>query len=76
MPEKLFDNFIRSKLNNYTAPVPDGLWDKIAQDNFIRTQLNNYSTPVPDGLWEKIVRDKDERPTVFWWTKRFRLLSL
>jgi len=75
MPEKLFDNFIRSKLNNYTAPVPDGLWDKIAHDNFIRTQLNNYSAPVPDGLWEKIVRDKDERPTVFWWTNRFRLLA-
>ncbi len=75
MPEKLFDNFIRSRLNDYSSPVPDGLWGKIVQDNFIRTELNNYSAPVPDGLWEKIVREKGHRPTGFWWTNNARLLT-
>jgi hypothetical protein len=32
MPEKLFDNFMRSKLKNYASPVPEGLWEKIVSD--------------------------------------------
>ena len=75
MPEKLFDNFIRSRLNDHSSPVPDGIWDKIVHDNFIRTQLNNHSSPVPDGLWEKIVSDKDRRPKGFWWTNNSGLLT-
>ena len=32
MTDKLFDNFIKDKLQNHSAPVPDGLWEKIVQD--------------------------------------------
>ncbi len=29
MTDKLFDNFISSKLKNYESQIPDGLWEKI-----------------------------------------------
>ncbi len=32
MTDKLFDNFIRDSLNNYSSPVPKGLWEKIIDD--------------------------------------------
>ncbi|OIR14332.1 hypothetical protein GALL_48040 [mine drainage metagenome] len=41
MQEKVFDNFIRSKLENYSSPVPDGLWEKIVRDKDRR----------PKGFW-------------------------
>ncbi|HEX3024773.1 MAG TPA: hypothetical protein VHP12_06145 [Chitinophagaceae bacterium] len=41
MQEKVFDNFIRSKLENYSSPVPGGLWEKIIRDKDQR----------PKGFW-------------------------
>jgi hypothetical protein len=29
MTDKMFDNFVREKLNDHQSPVPQGLWDKI-----------------------------------------------
>ena len=40
MPEKLFDDFFRSKLENYSSPVPTGLWEKIID-----------KTDKPKGFW-------------------------
>ena len=83
MDEKVFDNFFRSKLENYSSPVPDGLWKKITHtlmdekvfDDFISTKLENYASPVPDNMWEKIVRDKDQRPKGFWWINNYGFLT-
>lgn len=32
MSEHSFDKYVRDKLSNYASPVPDGLWEKIAQE--------------------------------------------
>ncbi len=32
MSEHSFDKYVRDKLSNYTSPVPNGLWEKIAQE--------------------------------------------
>ena len=29
MTDNQFDNFIRAKLHDHSAPVPAGLWDKV-----------------------------------------------
>lgn len=33
MTDNQFDNFFREKLKDHTAPVPDGLWEKIRPEN-------------------------------------------
>ena len=32
MTDKLFDNFVRDRLENYPSPIPEGLWEKIADE--------------------------------------------
>jgi hypothetical protein len=32
MTDKLFDNYVRDKLEHYSSPVPSGLWDKILDE--------------------------------------------
>jgi hypothetical protein len=59
-----FDDIIKSKLTNYTAPVPEGLWEKLvaqnnpssdaAFDGFVKNTLDNYSTTTPTHLWDHI----------------------
>ena len=41
MTDKLFDNFVRDKLENYPSPIPEGLWEKIA----------NEKTKRPKAFW-------------------------
>lgn len=33
MTDKLFDNFIKERLQNYQSPVPQGLWEKIIAED-------------------------------------------
>ncbi len=57
MPDNLFDNFVGGKLNDHEAPVPDGLWDKLAErqlDAFIGEKLKDHEAAVPETLWDKI----------------------
>ncbi len=57
MNDSQFDDFVNNKLNEYAAPVPAGLWEKVAEgqfDQFIGSKLRNAEAPVPGGLWEKI----------------------
>lgn len=59
-----FDDIIKTKLANYTAKVPEGLWDNIitqhnpsadpAFDGFTKHSLGNYSAPIPSHLWDNI----------------------
>lgn len=57
MNDNKFDDFVNNKLNEYAAPVPAGLWEKVAEgqlDQFIGSKLKDAEAPVPAGLWEKI----------------------
>lgn len=57
MNDSQFDDFVNDKLNEYAAPVPAGLWEKVAEgqfDQFIGGKLQNHIAPVPEGLYEKI----------------------
>ena len=57
MIDNQFDNFVNGKLKDHSAPVPAGLWDKVADgqfDNFISNKLTNHQAPVPSDLWDKI----------------------
>lgn len=57
MNDSQFDDFVNNRLHEYAAPVPSGLWEKVAEgqfDQFVGSTLKDASAPVPDGLWEKI----------------------
>jgi len=57
MIDNQFDNFLHGKLKDHSAPVPAGLWDKVADgqfDNFISDKLKDHQAPLPADLWEKI----------------------
>lgn len=57
MNDNKFDDFVNNKLNEYAAPVPAGLWEKVAEgqlDQFIGSKLKDAEAPVPEGLWGKI----------------------
>jgi hypothetical protein len=57
MIDNQFDNFVNGKLKDHAAPVPAGLWDKVADgqfDNFFGDKLRDREAPVASDLWERI----------------------
>lgn len=64
MNNKAFDTIIHQKLHSYSAPVPTGLWDKIAAkdlsessdpfDEFVQHKLYHHAAEAPSQLWDKI----------------------
>ncbi len=64
MNNKAFDTIIRQKLHSYSAPVPAGLWDKIAAkdlsepndpfDEFVHQKLYQHAAEVPNRIWDNI----------------------
>ncbi len=57
MNDTQFDDYFNDKLKDFAAPVPAGLWDKVAEgqlDQFIGSSLRDAEAPVPAGLWDKI----------------------
>jgi hypothetical protein len=57
MNDSQFDDFVNDKLNEYAAPVPAGLWEKVAEgqfDQFVGGKLQDYIAPVPQGMWDKV----------------------
>lgn len=57
MNDTQFDDFFNDKLKDHAAPVPNGLWEKVAEgqfDQFIGNKLKDNEAPVPAGLWDKI----------------------
>lgn len=64
MNNKAFDTIIHQKLHSYSAPVPAGLWDKIAAkdlsepkdsfDEFVHQKLYHHDVEAPIHLWDKI----------------------
>ena len=57
MNDTQIDDFFNDKLQDHAAPVPKGLWEKVAEgqfDQFIGNKLKDNEAPVPAGLWDKI----------------------
>lgn len=57
MNDNQFDDFVNDKLRDHAAPVPAGLWEKVAEgqfDQFIGSKLRDAEAPVPDSTWDKI----------------------
>ena len=77
MTNKEFDIIFNQKLQQYTAPVPNGLWEKIAAkdlsgpqdgfDEFIQHKLYNHSVAVPANFWERIKPEEEKRRRFFIW---------
>ncbi len=80
MKEKHFDNHLNDKLQDYSSPVPDGLWDKVSAGNFdhlFSSKLGNHASAVPDGLWEKIMpQDTKRKPVFYWFTQNAMIAAL
>ena len=57
MNDTQFDDYFNDKLKDHAAPVPAGLWEKVAEgqlDQFIGSSLKDAEATVPEGLWDKI----------------------
>lgn len=78
MTNKEFDIILNQKLQQYTASVPNGLWDKIAAqdlsgpkdgfDEFIQHKLYHHSVAVPANFWERIQpKEEEKRRRFFIW---------
>ncbi|HVZ25952.1 MAG TPA: hypothetical protein VG842_07860 [Sediminibacterium sp.] len=64
MTDNQFDKFVNDKLSDYAAPIPAGLWEKVAEgqfDQFVGQQLREATAPVPDGLFDKILDTRFDR---------------
>lgn len=57
MPDSQFDDFVGRQLSDLSAPVPDGLWQRLNEqqfDQFFREKLTDYEAPVVESNWQKI----------------------
>ncbi len=57
MPDSQFDDFVGRQLSDLSAPVPDGLWQRLNDqqfDEFFREKLTDYEAPIEDISWQKI----------------------
>ncbi len=81
MTNEGFDHIIQSKLKNFTAEVPDELWDRIniptigitanAFDIHFAEKLGNYSAEVSPDLWDRIVPEEKKRRFFFILPKQY-----
>lgn len=90
MNNKAFDHIINQKLHSYSAPVPAGLWDKIAAkdlsepndpfDEFVHQKLYHHSAEVSNQLWDKIQtafipQEEKRRRFIFWLPQQYRVAA-
>ena len=57
MPDSQFDDFVGRQLSDLSAPVPEGLWQRLNEqqfDQFFREKLSDYEAPVEEGSWQRI----------------------
>jgi hypothetical protein len=58
------DSNLQNKLQQFSAPLPPGVWDKIADaldanDDFAQ-RLYHYEAQPPSGVWQKIEQNLEE----------------
>lgn len=57
MPDSQFDDFVGRQLNDLSAPVPEGLWQRLSDqqlDDHFKEKLSNLEVPVSEGTWQKV----------------------
>lgn len=80
-----FDHIAKMKLQDYSAAIPAGLWDKIHVpsinppteqfDQFIQQKLFDYTAPVSPEIWNKIKPKEDEDKKVFFLLPRAGMVA-
>lgn len=85
MNNEQFDHIAKMKLQDYTAALPEGLWDRIHVpaintpseqfDQFIQQKLFDYTAPVSPEIWNKIKPEEDEDKKVFFLLPRAGMVA-
>ena len=58
MPDREFDDFVGRQLSDLSAPVPDGMWQRLNEqqmDQFFQKSLSNLEVQVHQDSWQRIV---------------------
>jgi len=85
MTNEAFDHITKEKLQNYTATVPVGLWEKIRLPNisnpvdpfdaFLKDKLENISAAVPVDMWKRIKPEEEDRKRFFFMMPRATMVA-
>jgi len=85
MTNEAFDDITKQKLQDYSAAIPDGLWDKIRMpaiippadqfDQFVQDKLFNYTGLVSLELWNRIKPEEDEDKKYFFFLPRAGMVA-
>ncbi|MDP1844177.1 MAG: outer membrane beta-barrel protein [Sediminibacterium sp.] len=85
MTNEAFDHIAKEKLQNYTATVPVGLWEKIRLPNisnpvdpfdaFLKDKLENISAAVPVDMWDRIKPEEEDRKRFFFMMPRATMVA-
>jgi len=57
MPDSQFDDFVGKQLSDLSAPVPEGLWQRLNEqqlDEFFREKLNGMEAKAGEVIWQRI----------------------
>ena len=75
MTNEEFDHITGEKLQNYSAAIPAGLWEKIHAslnepssailDQHFKTKLQDYSAPYSADLWNRIMPEEEKKRRIF-----------
>lgn len=85
MTNEEFDHITKEKLQNYTATVPSGFWEKIRLpnisspadpfDTFIKEKLHNTVSTVPEDMWNRIKPTEADRKRFFFFLPRTSMVA-
>ncbi len=85
MTNDAFDHITKQKLQDYSAAIPEGLWDKIRVpaisstadkfDQFVQDKLYNHSGTVSPELWNRIKPEEDEDRKYFFFLPRAGMVA-
>ncbi|MFM7358197.1 MAG: outer membrane beta-barrel protein [Sediminibacterium sp.] len=57
MPDSQFDDFVGKQLSDLSAPVPEGLWQRMNDqqlDDFFKEKLNGIEINAREVIWQRI----------------------
>ncbi len=85
MTNQAFDHITKQKLHDYSAAIPEGLWDKIRMpaitppadqfDQFVQDKLYNHIGNVSPELWNRIKPNEDEDKKYFFFLPRATMVA-
>jgi len=85
MNNEAFDDITKQKLQDYSAAIPHGFWDKIRMpaisppaeqfDQFVQEKLYNHSGTISPNLWKRIKPEEDEDRKYFFFLPRAGMVA-